>query len=190
MPLTAPQLAALKADVAANANLIPAGYEWTGAYAGLAINSLPNDQDANTAIAGWYNLATDPAFWVWRSRVSRSDVYNTTSDLSPATHWNWTTYKNQSVTEQNAWTQMFMGDQADFSKPNLRAGIAAIFTGSAQANAQRDHCLAVGRRAATRAEKLLAAGAGTAASPATLPENVNYSFELSEQDVTTARNLE
>lgn len=123
------------------------------------------------ATAGDYDLVANtlsapasPDFWGWRTSVSRSDVYNEVS--ADGTTWNWTTYKNQGVTEQNAWTQIFMGDQANFSKANVRAGVAAIFTGSAAANNQRDHILAIARRRARLAEKVLATGTGTAVSPA------------------------
>jgi len=106
--------------------------------------------------------------------VTREEIYNSTSP--DATTWNWTTYKNQSATEQNAWTQMFMGDRANFAQANLRAGIAAIFTGSAQANAQRDHCLAMGRRKATIAEKLFSSGTGSSTTPATMGFEGNLTF--------------
>lgn len=66
MPLTPAQLATLKANIAANANTIPAGQPWTGSFAGQAINTLPNSGDANAAIAGWYNLDASPNFFVWR----------------------------------------------------------------------------------------------------------------------------
>lgn len=112
------------------------------------------------AIASAMNLAASPAYWVWRTSVSRSEMYNKASP--DATFWDWTIYKGQSVTEQNAWVQMFMGDSADFSQANLRAGIGKIF---GAANAQTVHALAIGRRQATRAEKLLATGTGSAASP-------------------------
>jgi hypothetical protein len=69
------------------------------------------------------------------------------------------------ATEQNAWTQMFMGDLANFSAQNVRDGISAIFTGSAQANAQRDHCLAIGRRKVNRVERVFATGTGSTATP-------------------------
>lgn len=119
-----------------------------------------------TGTVDYYNALAVPDFWVWRTAVSRAEIYN---DVSPdATTWSWTTYRNQSATEQNAWVQMFMGDQANFAKENLRTGIGAIFTGSAQANAQRDHCLSAGRRKATRLEKLFATGTGSTASPAVM----------------------
>jgi hypothetical protein len=148
--MTPAQLQLLKTDIQADP-----------AFAAIAHNS-----DGADAIAKAYNLAAAPDFWVWRTNVTRADIYHSTS--ADGTTWNWNTYKAQSVTEQNAWTQMFMGDIANFSLANLRAGVAAIFTGSAQQNAQRDHCLSVGRRKATRIEKLLSTGTGSAVSPATM----------------------
>lgn len=119
-----------------------------------ALNSYPNNSDGNFEIAKLLNVEANPAYWVWKTNVSRSDIYNETSDT--ASVWNWTTYKNQSATEQNAWTQMFLNDHANFSKVNLRSGVAAIFSGSAQANSQRDHIFATSRRKATVAEKTCA----------------------------------
>lgn len=121
---------------------------------------------ATGAMAEFFNQPAVPDYWVWRTNVARADIYHTVSP--DGTSWNWTTYKNQSQTEQGAWVQMFMGDLANFALPNLRAGVAAIFTGSAQANAQREHCLAIGRRLAKRGERLFATGTGSTASPATM----------------------
>ena len=117
-----------------------------------------------SGLADWLNGTAAPAFKVWRSAVARAEIYNRTSD--EGTNWSWTFYKNQSAVEQNAWVQMFMGDAADFSQSNLRAGIAVIFTAASAANAT--HALAVGKRSATRAEKALASGTGSKASPATM----------------------
>lgn len=167
MALTPAQLATLKADILADP-------------AFTALRSSPDGRDAIRAAYGQFPAAD---YWVWRSNVSRAEIYNNVSPDS--TTWNWTTYKNQPATEQNAWTQMFMGDQADFSKANLRAGVAAIFTGSAQATAQRDHVLAMGRRKATRAEKLFASGAGSTVAPATM----TFEGALSFADVDSALNL-
>lgn len=130
--------------------------------------------DGNTpGVADYLNVNASPSFWVWRTDVSRADIYNKQNDLTVSGaqtgFWEWNTYKTQNVSEQNAWVQMFMGDIANFSQQNLRDGIGKIFTGSAAANAQRDHCLAIGRRPASRVEKILAIGTGTAASPATMP---------------------
>ena len=112
------------------------------------------------------NAVASPDFWVWRTNVTRAEIYHTTSVDS--TTWNWTTYKNQGVAEQNAWTQMFMNDQANFGLANLRAGVGAIFTGSAQANAQRDHILSIAKRLSSRFERVFAVGTGSSAVPATI----------------------
>lgn len=168
MGLTNAQKALIKADIIANPDL----------------NAFPNNLDGNYEIARLYGLTATPDFYVWRTEVTRAEVYHETS--SDGTTWSWTTYKNQGATEQNAWVQMFMGDRANFAKPNLRAGIAAIFTGSAQANAQRGHCLAMGRRLAKRGEKVLASGTGSTASPATM----GFEGNLSVDDVESARNYQ
>lgn len=134
---------------------------------------------ATGAMADFYN--TDAVgYWVWRTNVQRAEIYHSTSP--DATTWNWTTYKQQSVTEQGAWVQMFMGDFANFSLPNLRAGVSAIFTGSAPQVAQATHVLSVGRRLATRGEKLYASGAGTTANPSTMV----FEGRIRDSDVVAA----
>lgn len=119
---------------------------------------------ADNELARLYNLEASPAFVVWRTSVSRVEIYNNTSP--EGTTWSWTFYKNQSAVEQNAWVQMFMGDQADFSKANLRAGISVIFTAASSANAT--HALAIGKRNARLVERVFASGTGSTASPGTL----------------------
>jgi hypothetical protein len=164
--LTPPQKVTLKTAILAD----------SGANAFYAIGDL-------TGLAGYLNAPASPTFWVWRTDVSRADIYTKQNDLPIAGaqtgFWNWTTYKNQGATEQNAWVQMFMGDVADFSRDNLRLGVSAIFTGSAPATAQKDHVLAVGRRAATFAEKVLASGAGSTASPAVM----GFEGDVTTQDL-------
>lgn len=150
MVLLTAQLQAIKTHINASADM----------------NTRPNDEtdQGNVAIVALLNAqATPNTFWVWKTNVSRAEIYNTQSDTG--TDWAWATYKAQSVGEQGAWTQMFMGDRADFSKPNLRAGVANIFGAS---NNNNLHCLAIGRRLATRLEKVLSVGTGTTASPAVM----------------------
>lgn len=69
----AAQLATLKADIAANVNTIPAGQPWSGSFVGQAINTLPNNGDANAAIAGWYGLFPAVDFWGWKTSQSRME---------------------------------------------------------------------------------------------------------------------
>lgn len=165
MALTPAQQAALKADILADQTLASKPMTSAGAY----------------EIAVAYNALAAPAFKVWRSAVSRAEIYNKTSD--EGTNWSWTFYKNQSAVEQNAWVQMFMGDQADFAQANLRAGISVIFTSASAANAT--HALAIGKRSATRAEKLFATGTGSVASPATM----GYEGAITSEQVQEAREL-
>lgn len=126
------------------------------------------------------NLLAQPAFWVWRTSVTRAEIYHGTS--VDATTWSWTVFKQQNITEQNAWVQMFMGDTANMSLPNLRAGVNNIFTGSAPANAQATHILTIGRRLASIAEKLFAVGPGTTVTPATM----SFEGHLSDADIQGA----
>ena len=150
MALNSAQIATLKADIIAKQGAVLAAF-------------FVNPTNVNwDGVAGFYN--TVGTFMVWRTDVTRAEIYHKTS--AEATTWSWTFYKNQSVPEQNAWTQMFMGDRADISLPNLRAGIDAIFTAGSAVNAT--HAKAVGKRACTTLEQLLATGIGTLAAPATM----------------------
>lgn len=189
------QLQALKTDIAANINTIPAGQPWSGSFAGQQIKDVPNTGDGNAAIAGWYNLLT-AAYKVWRTSVSRSEVYNNVSDSGSS--WDWTFYKNQSVTEQNAWTQMFMGDSANFALLNFRVGVGRIFTAGSSVN--RDHCLNVGKRICNNIERLfvtpilsppansgndgIAGNRGTSSNP----DVMTFEGTISGTDVELARN--
>lgn len=164
MILTAQQLTAVKAAVVADP----------------VLNAFPNNSDGNFEVAARLNLPASPNYWVWRTAVARADIYNVTSDLP--SDWDWTLYKNQGVAEQNAWVQMFMGDQADFSKANLRAGVAKIFGAG---NANNAHVLAVARRLARRIEQILATGTGSTATPATM----NAEGTITGDQVDLARHL-
>lgn len=159
------QLAILKAHISASSDL----------------NSQPNNTDGDYEIARLLNLSASPAYIVWRTNVSREEIYNLTS--AEATTWSWQFYKNQSVTEQNSWTQMFMGDRANFAQPNLRAGVSNIFTAGSAVNAT--HAFAVAKRQAKRGEKLFSTGIGTTAAPATMAREGDIGYA----DVRAARNL-
>lgn len=75
MALTATQLQALKTDIAGNANTVP----WLGSS--VAINTLPNNTDANFAIAQWYNGTSTPDYFVWRD-LPMEKVLNTVTMAS------------------------------------------------------------------------------------------------------------
>ena len=191
--MTPAQLQTLKTNINANTATIQLGPNT------VQIKDSPNNGDANNEVAAWYNLLAAGPYWVWATAVSRVQLYITTSDLLST--WNWTTYKNQGVAEQNAWVQMFMGDATNFGQLNVRVGIGQIFTGSAQATAQRDHCLAVGRRASRNVEKLFGiavtspppnsgnTGIAVQRGQVVNPDVLGFEGTITGQDVTDARNL-
>ena len=180
MPLNAAQLVTLKADIAADP----------------VLSLLAHTADNAFTVAAAYNAVASPDYWVWRSSISRSDVYN---GVAPGgSTWNWTFYKNQNVTEQGAWTQMFMGDAANVGNLNFRAGLVAIFTAGSSVN--RDHVLALGRRLAKRSEKLFSVAVANppantgnnAADPrgaTTNPDVLVFEGVVVPQDVLNAWNL-
>jgi hypothetical protein len=164
--LTAPQKTALKNAIDADPALV----------------GLANSPDNAIAIAEIFNLAASPDFWVWRTKISESEI--TQLPGPDATNWSWNTYKTQSVTEQNTWVRMFNSTYTiNPSLANVRAGIADIFQGSAAQNTQRTHVLACCRRKATRAERLFATGTGSTADPGTMV----LEGKLLWQDVQEAR---
>jgi hypothetical protein len=169
MPLTPAQLAALKADIAANTNQVLHGGVLT------AINTLPNNSDANFAIADWYNLLASPAWIVWRTDVPVKDCKKATT---------WTEYIGRNQGERDAWAFMLSNGIVDASDPNVRQGIQDIFSGPSGANT-RAALVAIAKRSAKRAEKLLSTGTGSDAAPATM----GYEGNISYQDVESARNL-
>lgn len=160
-------VALLFVSLTASAQLSPSQVQAlkTACVADVAICKPLHDAADDAGLAAYFN-ASSVTHIVWRTDVTRAQIYHTTS--GEGTTWNWTTYKNQSIAEQNAWVQMFMGDQADFSLPNLRAGVDAIFSGAGGPATQRAHVAAIAKRVATRAEKALATGTGTLAVPATM----------------------
>lgn len=143
----------------------------------------PQTSDGAFAITVAYNLPATPDFWVWRTTVPQHEIVGATSP--DGTVWSWTAYISRSQGERDGWREMFADTGGvNASRPNIRQGLADIFSGPSGA-AQRTHLLAIGRRTATRAEKLFAVGLGTPASPATMA----VEGALTYQDVLTARSL-
>lgn len=134
------------------------------------------------AITRAYNLAHTPDFWVWRTALAKYSVYSLASPTGST--WNWTQFKGLTVPEQQAWFEMFRGEggSANYALPNIRAGVASLFTGSPTNTTQRDHVDAMGRRLATRAERLYVTGTGSTAAPGLL----TWEGPLSEADVGKA----
>src|SRR4029079_2606190 len=76
MALTSAQLQQLKNDIAGNANLID----------GVTISAMPNDSDANDAIAKWYSAIATPDFFVFRTNVPAAEIFDqvTWANYTPA----------------------------------------------------------------------------------------------------------
>lgn len=125
---------------------------------------VANNEDQ--PIADAYNAPASPDFWVWKTMLLVKEVYEAAS--VDGTTWSTPAYISRSVGERDAWRDVYAIPGAfNPSLPNARAGLADIFSGPSGAG-QRAHLLAIGRRLATRAERLLATGAGSTASPGTL----------------------
>lgn len=203
MPLTAAQLATLKAAIAANSATIPAGQPWSGAFAGQAVNSLPNDPDANAAVAGWYNLTASPDYWVWRTRVAKDEYANSTSSGGTTFAWTGAGFITRAQGERDAWREMFNGagvgaNAVNPSLPNVRQAFADIFSGAtAPAPANRTHLGTVSRRRATNGEKifvLAATGVGNDGvagnrGQTTNPDAMAFEGFVTPSDVQAARAL-
>lgn len=155
--LTEAQLIALAADIAADPIL----------------SAYPNNSDGNFAIAELYNLDATPAWYVWRSNIPIDEVRQAIV---------WTEYIDRSVGERETFLLMIANHALDASEVNVRQGIADIFSGP-QAVGTRAALLALGKRTASRAEKLFSSGTGTEDNPATM----EFEGNLSYRDVETAR---
>lgn len=181
MPLTSAQLATLKTDVAANTAAIPAGQPWSGAFAGQAINTLPNNGDANVAIAGWYNLAASPSWTIWRTGVGIAEVGKNINGAELAGLSTLNTTRLQTIV-------LLLAGGVDPSRSDHRAFFDDVFSGAGGVNT-RALLLALWKKLATNAQKLFSTGTGSNAVPATLAAGLDESFVLSAAEVETARNL-
>lgn len=139
------------------------------------LSSKPLTPDGSFEIAVELNKLAAPAFYVWKTDVP-------TKECKKAMVW--TEYIARSSGEREAWQFMLSNGTINAADVNVRQGIADIFSGPGGAQT-RTNLLAIGKRQATRCEKVLAGGTGSEASPATM------SFEglLSYQDVEAARRL-
>jgi hypothetical protein len=158
--LTPAQLATLKAAIEADQTL----------------NALPNNTDSAFEIAAQFNTEASPAFVVWDTRVSVDEIMRNGMD--------WARVDNLTVGKARVWDWLGRLGTFDASRANVRAGIDAAWVGTAADLAVRASIYTHCKRNATRAEKVLATGTGTDASPATM----TFEGALSYQDAFNARN--
>lgn len=139
--LTPAQTASLKAAIIADSNL-----------------SAQKATRDTQAIANYLN--TSSTFIVWRTTVSLDEIMRGAID--------WTRVDNLSVGKARVWDWMGRLGNLDCSKPNIRAGIDAVWVGTAADLAVRATVYAQCKRAATRFEKVFATGTGSDATPGLL----------------------
>jgi hypothetical protein len=159
MALTNSQLQALKSHIEGDGTL----------------NAFPNTPDGNFALADVLNGLSNPAFIVWRTQVSSRELIGSMV---------WTEYIGRSIGERDAWRFMTEQGSVDAGDPNVRQGILDIFSGQGGVGT-RSNLIAVVKRTASRAEALLANGAGAQGNPGTL----TFEGSVVYQDVEAARNL-
>jgi hypothetical protein len=153
--LSSTQLAALKTDIQSS-------------FPGSS-----NDDDTNFAIAAAYNTVASPAFKVWRTKISRSEVMR---------NFVWTEFIGRSQGERDAFQFMLSQEFISGADVNIRQGFADIFSGGTGATS-RANLTTMAKRDATRAEKMFAVGTGTDASPAVM----TFEGVITYQDVSAAR---
>lgn len=160
MALTPAQQTTLKAAILADGTL----------------NAFPNTSDGAAGIAALLNVDSSPAFIVWKTNVSLTEVGD---------HIDGVELSNLTTAESNRM-QVIASYSVDGVNPSVidrRAMFDDIFNGAGGATTQAS-LLALWKRTATAGEKIFATGTGSDADPATL----DFEGQLSYQDITTARN--
>lgn len=124
----------------------------------------------DVALAAYFNTDT-VTYIVWRTSVTKEEL---TQDDAFA----WDRVDNLTVGKARIWVDMFDTPSRSInpSKANVRAGIAAAWTGTAADNAVQAAVLAKCKRSATRAEKALATGSGTTNSPSVMSFTGSISY--------------
>lgn len=106
----------------------------------------------DVGMAAWFNT-TDAAYIVWRSDVTTTEARKVMV---------WTEIDALTAGKARIWEWMREGGMLDARDANIRQGLSDAFSA---ATATRTALTALAKRSATRAEKALASGAGTTASP-------------------------
>lgn len=129
-----------------------------------------------TLIARWYRGEAAPQFIVWRTSVTQDEIMQNGFD--------WTRVDNLASGPARVWEWMFNNDARSInpSKANVRAGIEAVWRGTAADLAVRAAVYVHCKRPANRLERLFATGTGTDQSPGTMV----VQGDLTETDVTRA----
>lgn len=121
----------------------------------------------DNCVSEWLN--SNSSFIVWRTSVSKNE-YQTSTGPNTGTTFDWSGtggYIARSAGERDAWNSMFSATgSVNPSRANVIAAFNDIFSGTgAGAVANRALLVDLSKRYATFAEKILATGTGTLASP-------------------------
>ena len=130
----------------------------------------------DTEMTALYNAPT--AVVVWKKRLELEEITSNGFD--------WVRVDNLSVGTARIWEWMFGSESKSInpSKPNIRAGIAEVWKGTAADLAVQAVVLGHCKRTATLFESLFVTGAGTTADPAQL----GWEGTLSLNDISDALN--
>lgn len=134
----------------------------------------PSD-DGSDLIASMFNIV-QPAYIVWKTAVEADAIMRNGMD--------WARVDNLSVGKARIWDWLTRLGTINASKPNVRGGIDATWVGTAADLAVRAQVYTHCKRPATRLEKLLATGTGTAADPATM----GYEGNVGYAEISAIRN--
>lgn len=132
----------------------------------------------DTELARLLNLPT--AFICWRQMVSQDEIMQNGFD--------WVRVDNLSIGKARIWEWLFDNPQRSInpSKLNVRAGIDECWKGTAPDLAVRAAVYVHCKRAATRAEQILATGIGTDA----VPGSFTFEGQITISDIGQMWNLE
>lgn len=146
--LTPAQCATLKTDITNDATLTTARTE---------------RQD--DVIATAYNATASPTFWVWKSKLSRSNILLDTS--VDGTTFDITGLTVRTMQEVLAFQALFdpITSLTNPMNPKVRSNFAALQNGAAPQPANITHMLASARRTVNRLERLYATGTGSTGTP-------------------------
>lgn len=135
-------------------------------------------EGATGQMAEWFNQPASPAYVCWRTSVTQDEIMQNGFD--------WTRVDNLSIGKARIWEWLFDNANATFnpSKPNVRAGVDAVWVGTQADLAVRAAVYVHCKRNATRAERLFATGTGTTATPG----NFGFEGQINDQDVVRAIN--
>jgi hypothetical protein len=142
------------------------------ALAEPTIQTCINDGN-DICVANWFNSTS--TFIVWKTRQNESEIYSQTG-------FDFTLVDGLTSGKRDEWSNfLFKSEFCDPSKINIRNGVIDVWSGTAAKNAVQAVILALFKRAATQAERILASGTGTTLTPGSM----TFEGAISSDDVSS-----